>query len=151
MPHHWIAALWHRSTPSVVAVLDSMVVSVRGTKSVRAATNGYDEALRHFVALCTSLCDAPAAMQLALVPTAQQQDGSSCGLFVIEFGKLLCEDADERAGLLQVDTSATRAWLGTLSRTLDEPMRDPLFQRSGTKRARDDVLDKSVREPVSVD
>jgi hypothetical protein len=71
---------------------------------------------------------------------AQQSDGSSCGLFAIEFCKVLCAPGADvisestRAQLLAVETTSTRQWLDRLSRTLDVPMRDPFFVRSSASK-----------------
>ena len=67
---------------------------------------------------------------------SQQRDGSSCGLFALEFCRVLCaadDDIGNEATLEQlrcVDTTGTRGWLRSLSNTLDVPMRNPSYRRS---------------------
>ena len=121
--NHWIAATWSRHHPFVIRVLDSMK---------RGNADRYQQPLTHFTSLCRALAPENEVL-LDVQPVAQQSDGSSCGLFAIEFCRVLCDGVEQEhmaSRLLQVNTVNTRAWLGTLSRNLDIPIRDPLFQRS---------------------
>lgn len=128
--NHWTCAVWSRQRPTSVYTLDSM----QGFASPQ-------QALVHFVALCQSLTgDDGDALTVKAVPVAQHSDVTSCGLFVIEFCRVLCaEGADitseaTRSQLHHVDTTRTRTWLGTFSRTTDVTLRDPLFIRSSASK-----------------
>ena len=128
--NHWMCAVWSRQLSRIIYTLDSMVT---GT--------AYQPALDYFMSLCEALGDAE-PITIEALPVAQQSDGTSCGLFVIEYCKVLCaEGADissdaTRLQLEQVDTTLTRTWLGKLARTLDKPLRDTLFKRSSIMKRR---------------
>ena len=134
--NHWIAVVWNRRRPAVVCVLDSMTMNAAGS---------YKQQLGPFMAMCRSLGSEAVHesgeldIELEMVEVAQQKDGSSCGLFVIEFCKVLAASngdddfsvgSEIRAQLLCTTVVDTREWLGKLSRTLDVSVRDPLFRRS---------------------
>ena len=55
-----------------------------------------------------------------MVEVSQQSEGWSCGLFCIEFCRVLAQfGADKtRSKLFEVSTTHTRTWLGHLNRTL---------------------------------
>ena len=61
---------------------------------------------------------------MVVLPAARQSDSSSCGLFVIEFCRVLCRAGADITGaytrrlLQEVGVEETREWLGKLARTL---------------------------------
>ena len=120
--NHWIAAVWSRSQPHTVFVLDSMAAPA--TNKRKRATP-YSDVCATFLQFCQHLIDAePHTVQLELLPTARQDDGSSCGLFVIEYARVLAQPSADitststRRQLELVNTVNTRQWLHTLSNTL---------------------------------
>ena len=161
---HWIAAVWHRPSPTIVYILDSL--SHRSPLALLP--------LRHFIALCHSLASATALtttsaadtattaagtttdFTLEAVAVAQQKDSTSCGLFVTEFCRVLCTaDADittecTRLRLQQVETKQTREWLGRLCRTLDVPLSNPCYKRTTSKRQRSDRATDCKTEGTAV-
>ena len=88
---HWIAAVWHRQTPTIAYTLDSL-----SHKSQLALLP-----LRPFIALCQSLtyASSPMAMKaetataaktdlrLEALSVAQQNDSTSCGLLWPSFAE----------------------------------------------------------------
>ena len=88
----------------------------------------YNDAAQHFVRFCEQLTGTERdSVELDLVQTAQQDDSTSCGLFVIEFARLLASSAADIMGsstrrqLEQVSVADTRQWLSSLSHTLGNP------------------------------
>ena len=128
--NHWVVAVWQKQQPSVVYALDSMF-----NPATAWSCSAQHHSVTPFIMLCQALAGGTRIVMNDLA-VAQQKDNSSCGLFVIEYCRVLGEaDADISTGatrerLQQVSTEGTRQWLCTLSRTLDIPQRDPLFQRS---------------------
>ena len=74
-------------------VLDSLAHEAHvSTKRCRIAL--YNDATQHFVHFCEQLNGSDrGSVSLKLVPAAQQNDDTSCGLFVIEFARILASPA----------------------------------------------------------
>ena len=122
--NHWIAAVWSRHQPDTVFILDSLAPDTRASTKRNRITM-YNDAAQHFVQFCEQLDGTERdSINLDLVQTAQQDDGTSCGLFVIEFARLLASPAADITGsstrrqLEQVSVAHTRQWLKMLSNTL---------------------------------
>ena len=93
--NHWMAAARTRQQPNVIYTIDSM-----------ARSSSHRRALSPFVSLCVTLSGTDARIAIQAVPVAQQTDGCSCGLFVIEYCKVLCTQGAD------VSSEATQALCG---------------------------------------
>ena len=86
---NWICVIWSRHQPDAVFVLDSLAHEAHASTK-RCRTAMYNDAIQHFVHICEQLNGSDrGSVSLQLVPAAQQNDGSSCGLFVIESACIL--------------------------------------------------------------
>ena len=107
--NHWAAAVWHWERPGVVYTLDSA--------SLLTADN---PTVQDFVALCEVLHPG-LGITVESLPVAQQHDGHSCGLYVVEFCFILALTSGLEAvcrQLLHVDVSGTRAMIQELQQKL---------------------------------
>jgi hypothetical protein len=107
--NHWAAAVWYCQRPGVVFMLDSASLLTTDNPTVQ-----------DFVALCQVLHPG-FGITVESLPVAQQDDGYSCGLFVVEFCFILALTSGfetVRRQLLHVDVSGTRAMIKELQQKL---------------------------------
>ena len=108
---HWSLAVWCQAQPHTVYGLDSKMWLKERHFDV-------------FLSVCRQLAPAGPSPSLCLVDVAQQTDNCSCGLYVVEFCRILAaEGADittehTQKQLLEIDVRSTRSFLGKLYRTL---------------------------------
>ena len=155
--NHWATAVWDRRAPTTVYLLDSQHAPTALHKSSGGHASSRDITrykLQHFLSLCTQLTDREP--QVEFVQVAQQSDGWSCGLFCIEFCRVLAQTGASMsaeatlAQLREVDVKETRAWLSWLNKTMGLHAVPPPDEGAKKKRKREDG-DKAEDVPADSD
>ena len=136
--NHWATVVWDRRAPTTVYLLDSQ--HARAGHASSRELNKYN--LGHFLSLCSQLAETVPVVEF--VQVAQQSDGWSCGLFCVEFCRVLtqpCASMSAEATLAQlreVEVKQTRAWLSWLNKTMGLHAVPPPEEGARKKRKRED-------------